>query len=258
MTSALIVAGFHRSGTSMVAQILQQAGIFLGREMIGANSSNPHGHIEDREFVALHRRVMEAHGDTWQVDGPRIYHLAQPHWEAFDHLLARRRASHQLWGFKDPRVCFFMGVWEYLVPEANFLVVHRDPTECVDSLRRRHAADIFNRRGPQALHKRFWDVPDLGYRMWLWHNEHLLDFAKGHPDRVMVVSADQMRQGFPLVERLRQRWALPLKATPTLSVYDRSSMQSASQPVPIQDPTLNKDIERMQMQLSTMSEDFHV
>jgi hypothetical protein len=36
----LIVAGFHRSGTSLVCQLLDRAGLFLGYELVGFEPSN--------------------------------------------------------------------------------------------------------------------------------------------------------------------------------------------------------------------------
>ena len=47
---ALVVTGMHRSGTSMVAAYLQQAGVSIGRNLIGPAPGNPRGHFEDRDF----------------------------------------------------------------------------------------------------------------------------------------------------------------------------------------------------------------
>lgn len=49
------VAGFHRSGTSLLAQQLDGAGMHLGADGTGTNVSNTYGHFDDREFVRLHQ-----------------------------------------------------------------------------------------------------------------------------------------------------------------------------------------------------------
>ena len=51
MSDQLIVAGFHRSGTSLVCQLLHRAGLFLGYDLLGPAFSNPHGHFEDTEVL---------------------------------------------------------------------------------------------------------------------------------------------------------------------------------------------------------------
>ena len=63
-SSVLVVAGFHRSGTSLVTEILSRAGLFVGDDLIGANPSNPYGHFEDREVVRLHDRLLADVGLT--------------------------------------------------------------------------------------------------------------------------------------------------------------------------------------------------
>ncbi len=58
MSDQLIIAGFHRSGTSVTAQLLHGAGLFLGYELLEALPSNPYGHFEDREVVELDRQIL--------------------------------------------------------------------------------------------------------------------------------------------------------------------------------------------------------
>ena len=58
MSHQLIIAGFHRSGTSLVSQLLHRAGLFLGYDLMGASFSNPHGHYEDIEVYDLHEQIL--------------------------------------------------------------------------------------------------------------------------------------------------------------------------------------------------------
>jgi hypothetical protein len=69
-----IVTGLHRSGTSLVAAILQQAGVFMGRQISDAV-------FEDEEMLAVLRS-----GDLG----------------ALRQLIADRNAGHDVWGFKVP------------------------------------------------------------------------------------------------------------------------------------------------------------
>ena len=59
-TPVFAIAGMHRSGTSLVAGLVRAAGLPMGEELVGASATNPHGHHEDRAFVALHDAALAA------------------------------------------------------------------------------------------------------------------------------------------------------------------------------------------------------
>lgn len=217
---ALIVAGFHRSGTSLFTELLHSAGLFVGDDLLGALPSNPYGHFEDREVMKIHKAIMSDNGFDWQVDRPFLPFIASRRWAAMQEFVDARRLKHRLWGFKDPRVCFFLGAWTHLIPESRVVIVYRDPAACVSSIHRRQTDDLIKSRGNAAQHRRFWAEPDLGLRMWIAHNKALLEFADRHASRTMVVSFSALSQGFPIVDAIRERWSLGLQSLPTASVFD--------------------------------------
>lgn len=219
-TSALIVVGFHRSGTSLLAQLLHRGGLFLGDELLGAMASNPYGHFEDVEIVRLHEDILQAHGDTWHIDGQRAFHLSERQWRWMQDHVRKRSMEHGLWGFKDPRVCFFLGAWKYLMPRARFVVVYREPSECVHSLERRQASDLMASRGNAALHRRFWRKADHGMRMWIAYNRAVLNFATAHREDCLVVPFTHLSQGFPVVAEINRRFGTDLLEIPTSAVFD--------------------------------------
>lgn len=241
MTRQLIVAGFHRSGTSLTAQILHRAGLFLGDSMLPENRSNSHGHFEDWEIVELHQKILEDNGLTWQVDGPSLPDVEESHHQRMRGISESRGAEHALWGFKDPRVCLFLREWKNLLPGAKVLLVYRNPVEACSSLHRRHANLMLHGRGKQHPHSRFWEAPDLALRMWLTHNRALLDFARAHPEDVMAVSLGMLREGFPLTGALNSRWDLGLREVPTAEVFDESVTTGRNGKQPVADEKLIGD-----------------
>jgi len=233
VSQELVIAGFHRSGTSATAQILHRAGLFLGDELLEALPSNPYGHFEDRQIVEFHQEVLADNGLTWLVDRPFLPVVGKSRWAAMRDIIERRRAGHALWGFKDPRVCLFMMLWKYLAPDMKVLLVYRHFSECTYSLGRRHSSDLFLNRGNRYVHRRFFEEPDLALRMWLVHNEALIEFAHAYPQDTLTVSLDSLRGGFPLVRAVNERWDLGLADVPTAEVYDPgvSSRRTRRQPV---------------------------
>jgi hypothetical protein len=238
MARELIVAGFHRSGTSMTTQLLHRAGLFVGDELIGAVPSNPYGHFEDREFMRLHEAILADNGRNWQVGTPFVPRISRPRWLSAQRLVHRRRLHHRVWGFKDPRTCLFMEMWRHLMPGARVLIVFRSAVDSAYSLERRHTTQYFAREGPAENHLRYFKEPDLALRMWIVHNRALLRFARAHPDDVLAISFETLARGYPLVSLLEERWSLGLEPTPTMQVFDPTVTRSRSYPMAVADPAM--------------------
>jgi hypothetical protein len=238
MSDQLIIAGFHRSGTSATAQVLLQAGLFIGYELLEALPSNPYGHFEDKEVVSLHNQLLADNQQSWIVSEPFLPVVGQPRWQRMQQMIERRSTEHRLWGFKDPRVCLFLALWKYLLPNAKVLIVYRHFSNSTYSLAQRHSSDLFLKRGSEYAHRRFWREPDLALRMWLVHNKALLAFARVYPKDTMIVSMDMIRVGFPLVWALNRRWNLGLDEGPVAEAFDPN--MTAGRPIkqPVSDRRL--------------------
>jgi hypothetical protein len=238
VSEQLIIAGFHRSGTSATAQLLQRAGLFLGYELLEALPSNPYGHFEDREIVDLHQRILADNERTWLVDKPFLPVVNPSRWQKMRQIVERRNTEHRLWGVKDPRMCSFMMLWKYLMPDAKVLLVYRHFSESTISLGKRHSSDLLSGAVNQHIHRRFWVEPDLALRMWLTHNNALLAFARAYPEDTLVVSLDMIRDGFPLVWAIEERWNLGLEDVPVAEVFDPTAAAKRPGRQPVSDRRL--------------------
>lgn len=49
---AIVVAGMHRSGTSLVASLCADAGVDMGARLLGPGPGNPRGHYEDLDVLS--------------------------------------------------------------------------------------------------------------------------------------------------------------------------------------------------------------
>lgn len=258
MSRQLIIAGFHRSGTSLTAQLLDRAGLFLGDELLRAAASNLYGHYEDLEVKAIHERMLANSGFDWRVDRTLLPAMTERNWKDVSAFVDKRRVEHKLWGFKDPRVCMFLQVWEHMLPDAKFLVVYREPAGSVDSLKRRHSTQLFSKSGPLYKHRSFFEEPDLAPRMWLVHNREILRFAHTYPRKVMVVSFEMIRDGFPLAWALNRRWDLGLEEVPTFEVFNPAatvSTVSTGKELKVSDKNLSRELNRVYGSLGELSRD---
>lgn len=254
MSEQLIVAGFHRSGTSMVSQLLHRAGLFLGYKLLGADPANSYGHFEDIEIERLHKRILTDNQESWLVAKPFLPVVNESHWNQMRSIIQRRNREHALWGFKDPRVCLFLPLWKHLLPDARVLLVYRHFADATYSLGKRESRGLFLNQGYVHLHRRFWEEPDLGLRMWLAHNDALLAFAAAYPEDTMAVSLKMVQDGFPIVRAINRRWSFGLKELAVTEVFDPSVTDGRSGRQPVSDRRLIDRIGETWRALERLSE----
>lgn len=197
--SALVIAGMHRSGTSLTAALLASAGLHIGDQIVGPDPGNIRGHFEDLEFCQLHQRILAANGLSPEgfTCADAIAVPARSRAEATS-LIDRRRAAGRPWGWKDPRTTLFLDLWAELLPEARFLFLVRSPWEVVDSL---------FRRGDEP----FVVNPRFALDLWMAYNRRIRDFVRGHPDRCMIAdTASVATDPAGLVGKVAGLLAMPL------------------------------------------------
>lgn len=147
MSSGTIVLGMHRSGTSLVAEILHRAGLFgRERECLPANQWNEHGYWELSDLVAFNERLLHEVDSDWILPpGPR---QAQRLAELADRADYRRQATDLLrlmsggernsaWFWKDPRLSMVLPFWQKIWGDVRYVICARNPIEVSDSLARR-------------------------------------------------------------------------------------------------------------------------
>ena len=169
---AVAIVGMHRSGTSLVAQMLAKAGLYLGREedILPAGPDNPDGYWEHAGFHRLNERVLAELGGGWDSppvvprrwrDDARLGSIAAD----AENLVAEFRGRDP-WGWKDPRTSVTLALWNDLIPgPLKVVVCLRNPLEVAFSL---------NRRGMFSY--------STALRLWQTYN-----------DRILGASADEQR-----------------------------------------------------------------
>lgn len=157
----VIVAGMHRSGTSLLARLLDDLGLFVGKDL--------EAHAESRHFQRINKWMLQEVGARWDhpetvaplPDHPEIveamatharFLLSSPRSADYMGWLAylRRRSPVNLerpWGWKDPRNALLLPVWREVFPEARLVHIRRHGADVANSLRDRHGENIETWRG---------------------------------------------------------------------------------------------------------------
>lgn len=158
------VVGMHRSGTSLVANLLSLCGFYLGREedLMPASSDNEKGYWENRKFVQLNEEILQALGGSWECPP-----VTSEGWHQEERIvplklkakaLLREFTDRKFWGWKDPRNSITLPFWMSLIPELKIVLCLRNPFEVSQSLRRRH-----------------YTASQYGLSLWWLYNQSVLE-----------------------------------------------------------------------------------
>jgi len=147
----VIIIGMHRSGTSMIARLLEDSGLFVGWRK-----------EDNHEATFFHRAndwVLNQCCATWDNPGSARYlegsgafpvvaeylrdSLSSP--KVIEFLGIKNFLRHRSllnfpfpWGWKDPRSTFTLPVWTAIFPQARIIHVRRHGIDVAQSLRVRH------------------------------------------------------------------------------------------------------------------------
>ncbi|MCB1866843.1 MAG: hypothetical protein KDG50_15610 [Chromatiales bacterium] len=144
------VLGMHRSGTSMLARMLNLMGVQLGEPLLEANHANVHGFWENRFFLGVDMRALQVMGCHPHGFAPEERLLAAAQSAASLSMppgvsgpvasyLREQFGDAGLWGWKDPRTVLLYPFWERLLRELGYqdlrpVIILRSPAASVSSM----------------------------------------------------------------------------------------------------------------------------
>jgi hypothetical protein len=183
-STAILLLGMHRSGTSATTRVLNLLGAELGPNLLEPQPDNRKGFWEHQDAVQIHERLLSALGLEWhdlrELPPGWLEHPASlKATEEIVELIRRDFSGVQLWAVKDPRICRLAPLWiqalDQLGIRATALIVVRDPREVAASL---HVRDGWS----------------YGHS-WLMWAQHVLESTKAteHIPRAMLNYDDLMK-----------------------------------------------------------------
>lgn len=144
----LIVLGMHRSGTSVLARVLNLMGAWFGPEGIstGANPENPKGFWERRDVRALNDWVLHSAGCDWnrvaQFDAGALPEAVVEEFRSVAGKLVLELDAHRPWFLKEPRLCLLLPLWRQVLEAPVAVRIHRHPVEVAASLQTRNEIPV--------------------------------------------------------------------------------------------------------------------
>src|SRR5579862_6790737 len=137
----IIILGMGRSGTSILANLLQSSDVAMYRNSIPSGEINPRGFAEEALVVAFHQKLKRLYYSRFEgdadYDNPLIDEIRA--FECTEELkreagvMVSRLQRPGLWGWKDPRTILFIDLWLTLLPTVRMLIPFRHPIELLAS-----------------------------------------------------------------------------------------------------------------------------
>ncbi len=142
MNAGIIVLGMHRSGTSLLAELVHRWGAYGAEEgLIRSGHWNARGYWEHFPLVQFNDELLSALGAKWNVPpaedrDAELQQLAREddYRRRANELLEPFRRSGKPWFWKDPRLCVLLPFWKEIWGPVCYVESVRNPVEVGHSL----------------------------------------------------------------------------------------------------------------------------
>ena len=187
-----IVLGMHKSGTTLVSQILHQSGISMADAIDEARSYDK-GNQWERESTKHinHELLGSAHKYSLNARMPpggvvESFVIANKMSELINHY----NALLQDWGLKDPRTALVFDQWSHVLPEHAVIAIYRRPEE------------VWKHYWNSTKGKRRLTVLRHCLACWCEYNQAIINVICKRQSKSIVISYSRLMQGQDEFSRL--------------------------------------------------------
>ena len=173
MKDVTLITGCARSGTSMVAGVVNLCGAF-GGDMSGPNKNNSKGMFEN---AYIRNNIVKPYLRKIGVDSmgqypvPDTKDLNVPiNWqEQIEGVIQKQGYTKGPWFYKGAKMCLMWPVWHYAFPNAKWIIVRRRSGDIVNSCLKTGFMRAFSRKETQR--KVGANSEKEGWLWWIRHHE---------------------------------------------------------------------------------------
>jgi hypothetical protein len=231
----IVVLGMHRSGTSALAGLQQQLGVWMGNDLSPGDDWNVKGYFEDRALVAFNERLLADLGRRWDslssVAPAELSALATMPglMDEACTLLERQFGRHRTIAIKDPRLCHLLPFWQGAFARCG--------------LDERYVVAV---RSPEAVCRSLWRRDGFGWSRsaWLWMGHTMAALEAVRQRCSMLIDFDDLLDDAPAVAHRLSAFcalgALSTESEAAVRAFVASELPTspAGLPVPIALPEL--------------------
>jgi hypothetical protein len=137
----ILILGMHRSGTSLVAQIIAKWGAYMGKSLIAADEFNKDGYWENEHLHELNESILESSDGAWfsPPDHIDVDKLVNEFGHVAYQLVDEMDRKKRVWCWKEPRMVVLLDFWKKILEGRNitYIISYRHPQGVAESLLRR-------------------------------------------------------------------------------------------------------------------------
>lgn len=206
----IAIIGMHRSGTSLVAQLLAAMGAYAGEtgDLTPPDVFNPRGYWELRDALTLDEDILAAMNANWREPAEAdLGRLGAPARSAFvdrARAIAQRLDPRGTWVIKEPRMTLVFPIWREALERPLCILVWREPAAVARSLEHRDGLPFV-----------------IGLALWEEYTRAMLAYTTGLPR--LLVSYEALL-GDPA------RYAAELAQAAGLNVPDENELRALVDP----------------------------
>jgi hypothetical protein len=195
----------HRSGTTLLSQLLNQAGIFQG-VFRDHNSEAFH-------FLSINQQTLAKSGNDWlmpddpkemdwySISGEELFAI---HFQVSQNPQKLKWLYNHAWGWKDPRNTFTLPMYLKLFPKARVIHLIRNGMDVALSLQQRNTVD------GEVLDKRLNDLL-FNFKLWETYVEKGNSYNGKVKNFLEVKYEDLLRKNSEVLNKIRAWGDIDLK-----------------------------------------------
>ena len=196
-----VVLGMHKSGTTLVSQILHHSGINMGEfdESVSYDKGNKY---ERQSTLDLDMDILGT--DSYEVldlRRPDAPDLSPTHRSRMREIIQDCEERFRDWGFKDPRSALIYQLWREELPQHKIIAVFRDPAQVWPR---------FKWHGRRKYHTNF-SRADSYLQRWWEHNANILRFLRETEMDFLVIDYHKLMTTDDEFQRLQDFVGRPLQ-----------------------------------------------
>lgn len=195
-----VVLGMHKSGTTLISQILHHSGINMVDEEVSADASYDQGNFYERQSARhINEDILQPKSvSLYDIVPPKSLKMTEDQRSQMRTMIQDCAQTYTDWGFKDPRTCLLYPLWASELPEHKIIAIYRSPDE------------LWQR---QKTLSRF-RVPYLAWqyvKRWCESNERVLNALKTTKMEFLILDYRSLMESQAEFERLQSFVGKPLK-----------------------------------------------
>lgn len=172
----IIVLGMHRSGTSLLAELIEKWGAFGSDRFLAADHRNSQGYWEYEPLVHFNRRLLvsvQSQSFVPPSDQDEITltkRALEPEWRnEARQLVSAMELGQGAWYWKDPRLAVTLAFWQQFWDDPVYVIAVREPRDTALS-----------------LHKIYGLPLTAGYLLWQRYMSAALRYMAAEARRIFV------------------------------------------------------------------------